>query len=257
MDVPTLHKIASSALLHSIRPLSEGTLPYVYVAPLFLDPSTRKLVEEGKWDAPELCDRNARSNFRYGRDSLRKEIAHGDDTEFPGMSISAVGKRPFVVRCRNYDPETNELYIRVDSDLDMAFWLEVSLSIAKVEEALAALPGHLTHCKMPCEGRVNGPIETSFWTYCSYTLNPGVGRGRSLTATLHTDREHPGRVTLEVRAAHCPEFGFFIAFTPNTLSMACSMLHPDTDPVQLESFKKMAIVLNAPEVAHAMTEAGL
>jgi len=256
MDMQCLHTIATRAFSRGIRPLHEGALPYVYVKPLFLSPRTRKLVEEGKWDAPELDHHNARSIMQYGSKVLASAEALENATKFPGMPVSAIGKRPFVVRCSNYDPESNELCIRVDSDLDMAFWLELRLPIAVVEEAFATLP-RPTRREVPCQGRVNGFIEIFFWRYSSYRLNPGVGRNKSVTATLHATREKPSCVTVEVRAAHCPKFGLFVDFTPNSLSMACSMMHPGTDPVQLEILKKMAISYNAPEVAQAMEDAGL
>lgn len=227
---PRLLELASKALSKHYQPDPDGSLPFVYVKPSRLPKEASQEILKGNWLAPAVQESNARKTLLYGPDhNLDRGMAINGEATFPGLPLNAISKRVFTV-AYDYEPDARILILRVDSEVDLTFWLQLEIPIDRVEQALSSPRTPQTRrYDLEVQGRVGEYIAERTLLYSGYREEYGPpGNRRCFQASLRRDDEDPNLALLEVVAPHCPDFGLLFHFTAERLANLCAWYHPES-----------------------------
>lgn len=209
-------------------PSTRGSMPYVYIKPRFFPEEIRQRIENGEFTHESLY--NHVHAYRVPiNGAIQEDVAFLGDESLKGCPIGGVGKEVFTVSITDFCPGTNQATMRVDSQVDMAFWLHVTIPIETLNRALQALPSKMPW-PLPVAGRVSSYLNYScqHWSHVHVKFNPLQGQGLTASLCMMDDQSFE----IQVRAAHSPNFGLSARYKVSHFEVLCSYIHPDSGPFE-------------------------
>jgi hypothetical protein len=143
------------------------------------------------------------------------------------VRINAVGSILFITTI-SYCNEMNAATFSVNSEVDMAFWLRLTVPVDLLNTILSESPTGKRSWRIRAEGRVPAHYDGSFRITSVVHTKWNLTRGRGIAASIRRGDEADS-FEIEVRAGHAPKFACFIKFNANQFQTACSLKHPDSE----------------------------